>query len=212
MLYYLQPAGAAASAARAQPSSAAAAAASGAAGALHGTPTALATPDARQRQVEAHLQAVYGHLLGGPKDVPVPSAGPTPPLVSSPEGLRLMSAAAAALRSKYVEFAHTAAHDLQQRASQLQAEAAKHGAAVGELAAAAEAAQARQAAIDARLARMAALHANLVERVGECLTSASAARPACGGSCVVFGKCLPFVCVCVWGGAGRWDGRLQMST
>ncbi|KAL4422420.1 hypothetical protein ABPG75_008617 [Micractinium tetrahymenae] len=121
---------------------------------------------AAQKDVEAQLATFYGDLRKGPKPCALPAAAAGKPAgAGNPEGQRLLTEAAAALRASHVEFAHQAHQDLLERTRQLGGELGKQRQRAG--AAERVAAQAEQAAaaLDAKASRVLQFQENLGERL-----------------------------------------------
>ncbi|MEW5314384.1 MAG: hypothetical protein WDW38_005890 [Sanguina aurantia] len=155
------------SSATAASSSSSAAAAAAAAGGGDGS--GLDSESSRLAQIEAHVTAVYGKILKGPAGtLPPPPSGPAPTTAAAAAAASLarLHAATSALRTRHIEFAHTASDALLQRQAALAAEASGHAAAAAQLRTLAASVVAQQEELNVRVRRAVALQRNLSGRAG----------------------------------------------
>ncbi|KAK9817682.1 hypothetical protein WJX72_000600 [[Myrmecia] bisecta] len=114
--------------------------------------------------IEAKLNAEYGELLRGPRNISLPKAS-GPLSADSPEGQRYLNDSIKVLREKHVEFIHLAHRVLSERVADLKSEAdslqERHDALQGPLEAVGE----QRQRLDARLQRSSDFHDNLAARL-----------------------------------------------
>ncbi|KAL4436121.1 hypothetical protein ABPG77_005569 [Micractinium sp. CCAP 211/92] len=152
-----------------RPQHAAAAEGGGAAAATAGPGPAAAgggQAAAAQKDKESQLATIYGDLRKGPKTCTLPTAAAGKPAgAGNPEGQRLLTEAAAALRASHVEFAHQAHQDLLERIRQLQGELDKQRRRADAAEQVAALAEQASSALDAQAARVLQFQENLGERL-----------------------------------------------
>jgi hypothetical protein len=122
-----------------------------------------AAKDKIDRDTEAQIERIYGELLSHTTQSTIPRIGSAQ--LGTPSGTRALADAIATLRSRHVEFAHRAHHDLAERLEQLKYEVQGQEERSERIAALAEQAETQRGKLKAGVERSAWMASNISRRL-----------------------------------------------
>ena len=132
------------------------------------TPPLPTSTPRTEENIEAHIQRIYADVLKQPTPSPAlrnSAQGIDLSALATPAGTNALANAISSLRSSYVEYAHRASHDLEERLEELKSEVQAQEVRAEKVEALSREVDRRRAVVDAALRRAVWMSENLARRI-----------------------------------------------